>query len=614
MRLIIQPDGGKTIKQLLDGTENFIPNVCGGHGRCGKCAVKVISGNVPVTQTDREFFSKDRLDAGMRLACCAIPVSDCEIEVPKSGAEPEILVDFAEGKAETGIWENVTADGAEAGVLKNVTAGGAEAGILENPAGDVAGLPVNTGADEDTSISIIIDLGTTTIGMLAYDRCGRRLGTEAFRNPQAAYGADVVSRITACTEGDAAALKAAITQAVSAGLERLINKAVNRNENQEKPEFAEAAGERKDREIKPDYIILAGNTTMIHLLMGWDCDGLASYPFKPHSLERVEGPAREYFGNICGDALLVIFPGISAFVGGDVVAGMYGLGFDGLNIITEENGGSEKSERIGEIKETGKKLLMDLGTNGEMVCTAANGFLAASAAAGPAFEGSSLSCGSRALEVVAQLLRDGIIDSTGCLADGYEFGYPLEGFEETQLTTAEYSDGVRLRNVLTQQDIRDLQLAKGAVRAAAECLLDAAKRENSEVPRISSDTEKHENSEVPKISSDAAKRENSEVPKISSDTEKHESSERLQILLAGGMGQGLNIEKVKETGLFPENAEIIPVGNSCLAGLTRYLKECYNGQKDEADKIIGRLVERTKTIELTTDVEFSAGFIYYMNF
>ena len=179
--------------------------------------------------------------------------------------------------------------------------------------------------------------------------------------------------------------------------------------------------------------------------MGYDSSGLGKYPFIPVNLDMICEPldvilqTENVIAEKKRNPAVTIFPGVSAFVGGDVVSGMYALDFDKKNEIS---------------------LLIDLGTNGEIALGNKDRILVTSTAAGPAFECGSIGWGSEMIETAALLLENGIMDETGLLADEYfDKGYPMTYTEEGE------------QIYFTQKDIRSLQLAKAAIRAGVETLL-----------------------------------------------------------------------------------------------------------------------------------------------
>ena len=279
---------------------------------------------------------------------------------------------------------------------------------------------------------VAIDIGTTTIAAALVDAgSGQVLDTVTCVNHQRAFGADVISRIQASNDGK----KEELQQLVCTDLRNLITD----------------LGE--DPETIP--VVIAGNTTMQHLLLGLSCETLGVAPFTPVDISLHEVKNQ------------LLLPGISTYVGADIVAGIVATGMD-------------QSEEV--------CLLIDMGTNGEMAIGNKDKIMVASTAAGPAFEGGNISCGvagipgaisrvtitdgtaqcetiggkepvglcgTGVLEVMYELLKEEIVDETGLMDDEYvDDGFPLAG-----------------DIVFTDRDIREVQLAKSAIRAGAETLI-----------------------------------------------------------------------------------------------------------------------------------------------
>lgn len=262
-------------------------------------------------------------------------------------------------------------------------------------------------AKECREYFIAADIGTTTIAMQLYEPDGRVLDTFATVNPQTRYGADVLSRIQAAENPETAQkLQEMVREVLRQGIER----------------FRSCMEENGI----PLRMVIAANTTMVYLLMGYDTGELGKAPFHATHLEAID---TEMDGVPCH-----IFPGYSAFVGGDIAAGVLACG-------------------MGESKQL--TLLIDLGTNGEMVLGNSEKMLACSTAAGPAFEGGVNRgvWGADMVSLLARLRETGILDETGLLEDPY------------------FEQGVRIGDVLvTQESVRAIQLAKGAIMAGIHIL------------------------------------------------------------------------------------------------------------------------------------------------
>ncbi len=298
------------------------------------------------------------------------------------------------------------------------------------------------------TLGAAVDIGTTTLAARLYD-AGGALAEAAAPNPQRAWGADVISRIGRAMAGDGPALAACVRGAVASLLERMCR----------------AAGRRTE---EVDGLVVTGNTAMLHLLTGTDPSPLAAAPFQAEELFGKTVPAGGLNLPCPPDTPVYLPRCISAFVGGDITTALLASGI---------------------CRRPDSALLMDIGTNGELALWHRGKLLCCSTAAGPAFEGAGLSqgmqgapgaidhvwaqggkltvhtiggrpaagiCGSGAVDAVAALLAVGALDESGYLTGG-EDAYPL-------------AEGVRF----TQRDIRQIQLAKSAIRAGVEALLHRA--------------------------------------------------------------------------------------------------------------------------------------------
>lgn len=487
--------------------------VCGGRGRCGKCRVRIVKGEAPITAEDKNAFSEEELKAGWRLACRVYPGDALEVEFALND---------------------------EAGFE-----------VLTGSAGHTDDLPEKDADDADRNencYDVAVDIGTTTIVMeLMGGKSHRILGKAAFINSQRVYGADVISRIQASVDGQKEALQEHIRKDLRKGLEQLM----------------------AEREISKDAIrkiAVSGNTTMGHLLMGYDCESLGKYPFTPVNIDLIRGTAEEIIGIEGMTAEIVLLPGISTYVGGDITSGIFACDMD-------------RSEEV--------YMLIDLGTNGEMAIGNKDRILVTSTAAGPAFEGGNISrgtgsvpgaicsveirdgdakvrtirdqspvgiCGTGVVETVAELVREELVDETGLLDEEYfDGGFPL----------AEDADGKKI--LFTQKDVREIQLAKAAVRAGAETLILRYGAEKKDIAGI---------------------------------------------YVAGGFGYKLDIDKAMAIGMLPEEfkGRIRAVGNSSLAGAEKYLSE------EDGEKRLRKITEISGEIPLSSDKDFNEIYMDAMFF
>lgn len=251
----------------------------------------------------------------------------------------------------------------------------------------------------------IADLGTTTIAMEWYDGLGQKRGEYVCTNPQRVFGTDVISRI-----------RAAENPLFLRQMQQLARQALE----QGIACFRQQGG-------NPERLVIAGNTTMLYLLMGHDPAPLGRAPFQAAYL------AQEKL--VADGVEAVTLPGLSAFVGADIAAGMLACGMDRGEAVT---------------------LLVDLGTNGEMALGNQDKIICCGTAAGPAFEGGGDLWGADMIALTAKLLERGLADETGLLAEPY------------------FESGVLIGDLrITQERIRQLQTAKAAICAGIRTLIAA---------------------------------------------------------------------------------------------------------------------------------------------
>ncbi len=412
----VDVETGWTVHEAAAAAGVLLDAPCGGFSRCGACRVRATGGLEAPRAWEKESLSPADLAAGVRLACMA------RIEGP---ATIERLSTIAHIRVDAGYDPSM-----------------------------VAAAPGRFG------LGVAVDVGTTTLAASLYDLAdGRRIATKVSDNPQIAFGHDVMTRISRSLEGDAEALRSGVVTGVSGLVHDLLD----------------AAGGASLKDM-----VIVGNPAMIHLLLGLDVSPLATAPYEGGSI----GSVRSTLGDLGlpGPAGVPVFvaPEVSAFVGADAVAGMIATGLAARRYPT---------------------LLIDLGTNGELVLQADDWMLATSAAAGPALEGVSISsgmraepgaiervlyadgtlrvgtvgggeargvCGSGLLDAIAAMLDAGVLRADGRLV--------AEGPLADRVSSA--GDGVRFELAegvhLTQQDVRQVQLAKGAVAVAVGVLLDEA--------------------------------------------------------------------------------------------------------------------------------------------
>ena len=394
--------------------------------------------------------------------------------------------------------------------------------IHEGGAGEI---DVRKVVRQSKSEVIAVDYGTTMISGALVDLNKGVIGEASVINHQKAYGADVISRIKASNDGYSEELRR-----VSMG------------------DLAELC-ERLGRDPEEARYIVSGNTVMEHLLSGLSCKGLGEYPYTPADI------------SLRRDDDITFLPGISAFVGADIVSGICACSLD---------------------KAKSPWLYIDIGTNGEMALGTGETIIAASAPAGPAFEGGNLSCGmpafpgavcscelagekavartvgdikacgicgSGAVDVIASLLKNRFMDINGTLIDRYaEGGFQISGDV-----------------VLTQRDIREIQKAKAAIRAGIETLVSESGLKYSDIGKL---------------------------------------------VIAGSFGQEIDMENACRIGLIPEEllGAAATAGNASLSGAVLYALDM--GFRKRLEDVAGS----AEQIELSLIPEFGARYVSQMGF
>lgn len=613
------------ILRLLQANGVPMNTPCAGKGTCGKCAVRIAGDIQPPSDREKYLLGGEKLKNGYRLACYTYASSDMDIYPEEESREASIVTSFkvrnvplepavqkyyielappsladqrpdlerlldalgpgAAGNSgikarpgdigrsgarntqdtpdnmytpdipetpdDLGMMQAIT------GVLKasgyRITAVVANGRLLAVEPGDTTG----------RLYGMAVDIGTTTVAAYLYDLVsGRCAAVGSMLNPQRKHGADVISRIGYSIQDGSN----------KAELQELITGCINRLASQ----MANEAG------ISQDDIytaVFAGNTTMQHLLLGLDGAGIASAPFIPVTTRLLRIPAKELGLAFNRFATVSVFPGVSAYVGGDTVAAVLSTGM---------------------YAEEGVSLLIDVGTNGEIVLGGCEWMLACSTAAGPAFEGANIRngmggvagaidsvgrapdyaytvignarpagiCGSGIVDALAALLDAGIIDETGRLPDEEETDHEVRA--SGRLVNA---DGLRAFAlcggdapiVITQRDIREIQNAKAAIAAGIETLVNEAGISVNDIGKV---------------------------------------------YLAGGFGSSLHVATAVRIGLLPAELEdrVEAIGNASGAGAAE-------GLLSEASlRTAAILPKRVRYVELSASAYFTEKYVDHMLF
>lgn len=478
---------GQNLLQLIQDNDVEISAPCGGHGTCGKCKVEV-------------------KNDGHVTSCLYEVHKDIEVILPE---ELEMRILSSQYELTKTVWSN------------------------PGKSADLAPLPYG----------LAVDIGTTTMAFYIVNLLfGTVVDVKTAINPQAKFGADVISRINYGATN-------------SEGVKNLQSVLIN-TVNKTIKEYCNETGIAHDDFVK---VSIVGNTTMLHNFMGVDALPIAHAPFTPVFTEAKKITAKEIDINIHDEGEVVLSPSLSGYVGADIIAGMSSL---------DDN-------KVGK-----KYLFIDIGTNGEMALVTPDKTLACATAAGPAFEGANISQGMSATtgaiakfssdgyEVIGNveptgICGSGLIDIVANMIDKEVLG--MEGNISEDFVIINPSTSEKTNVSLTQQDVREIQLAKSAIASGINRMLSIAEVDVNELDNI---------------------------------------------YLAGGFGNYINIESAIRIGLLPNVPleKYVQIGNTAGTGAVLALKS--EGFMTEQEK----LIKKMEYIELSTDDEFSMEFAMNMFF
>ena len=602
IKVIFEPSGrsvyvlpGTIILEAAAEVGLIIESPCGGGHTCGKCIVRVTAGTCDPTTEEIELLGSARISDGLRLACTSRINHALTIEVSDAGLfqnQAKILTSDSREKLEVkpdvrkkcvklappshadshsdlellvrGL-SDVTVSHATLSAMRQLPGAlrTADFVVTAVTAGNEL-IAVEPGDTEAASYGVAFDLGSTTIvGTLVHMGTGSEHGIAARMNPQTAYGDDVITRIMKCRRE-----KTGLSQLHGAVL-TAVNDIVH-----------ELARKAKIDATSIYEISVAGNTTMQQIFCGIDPSALGEIPFLPAFSNALRGRAADFNLSINPEGRVYVFPQIGGFVGGDTVAGILATRID---------------------RATEPALLVDIGTNGEIVLACNGMLLATSVAAGPAFEGARIVngmrgargavekilfgqdvqwnvignakpsgiCGTGLIDAAAEMLRTGILDSTGLILGPEEAPASVPDAIRARLvrhgdqvdflliSAGESASGQPL--FLYQKDIRELQLANGAIRAGINILLRMAGIEASALQHI---------------------------------------------LLAGAFGNFIRRSNARRIGMLPPIPchRILFVGNTASFGAKRALLS--GAEKNYASAIVGKV----RHVDLSLDPEFQLEF------
>lgn len=501
---------GEFVMDVLTRNQISIQNVCNGKGLCGKCKVQFLKGIPDPTQFDLKHLKDNEILTGFRLACGVKVVEGMEIKpflVELYDRKESVLHDIVQIEIDHGIkktfvnvpkpsledergdWNRLNDELLQVLDLKEISiklfALEKLPGVLRtgNHAITVAlwnnqVIDVEVGDTTLTLFGVAVDIGTTSVAVGLVDLIDAQLiQVISNENEQTAYGSDVISRISYAQESPENRLR--LKDAVKLTINRLINRLI------------------KERGISTNSIYkmtVVANTTMNHLFLGLDTSNLAVAPYVSVLNSFLEVSAAELGIEINPEGRILMFPSIGSFVGGDTVGAVIGT-----------------PEVLGD----GNHLLIDLGTNCELFLKTSHRMMACSTAAGPAFEGAGIAqgmrakpgaieavtisedgveikvignqnaigiCGSGLIEGIEQMKLAGIINKRGKIIDPEKASYLSAGLRSRIRSGGKIGrefvlsyggkDGVDV--FLSQGDIGELQLAKGAVCAGIKTLVGMA--------------------------------------------------------------------------------------------------------------------------------------------
>ena len=504
---VIEYVPGKSLLEILLDNDVFVNNPCNGKGTCGKCRVKLVGGQeFAVSSTEERLLSEGDRQAGLRLSCLIEPSENLEIELVHKERKHEVLTtgfmpafDFApetvkrkvvvhrptledQTPFEDQICDQLGVDAVALDVL-------AEAGLTPGDWTAVLHadrvIRLEEGDTADSLYGVAIDIGTTTVVCELVNMVdGSLLANASQINAQKVFGLDVLTRITYELEHPENGV---------ASLQKVIVKSINGM-------IDEICAETGVPRTSIYELTVGANCTMMHMLLGVDARCIGKAPFAPAFARAKDIPAASIGINAAPGARLYALPHVSAYIGADIVAGAYVCDLE---------------------HEPGNVLFIDIGTNGEIVLASHGKLMSCSCAAGPALEGMNISagmraaegaieeiqvtehgnefkiigdlapaglCGSGILAVMRELLKRGFVRKNGAfvklekLADDDWRRARMEQDEDGKRAFILTEEPEHL--LVTQSDVRQVQLAKGAILSGFVALLNKAGISMDELDKV----------------------------------------------------------------------------------------------------------------------------------
>ncbi|MCT8977696.1 ASKHA domain-containing protein [Clostridium sp. CX1] len=497
---------GKNLLKLLLENEVFVDNPCNGKGSCGKCKIRLLEGNLPdMSETEAKLLKKEEINSGIRLSCLVVPQGDIVIEVLQKEGKHKILTtgyvpDFEFNplihkkifKIEKPTLENQSSF--EEAICNTFDVEKFDWRLLQQREfmiGEVTGvfngrelIGIEAGDTTDLLYGVAVDIGTTTVVTSLIDmNTGKELATASMINAQKNFGLDVLTRITYEVEHPEDS-KEKLQYAIVSSINEMIGDICNKSK----------VDRRNIYEIS-----IAANCTMMHFLLGIDATSIGKSPYAPIFVKSKNILAKDIGLEAAPGARLYCLPSVSAYIGADIVAGAYVC-------------------QLHKAKEN--VLFIDIGTNGEIVLSNHGKLLSCSCAAGPALEGMNISsgmraaegaiedvkitesgievkvigeqepigvCGSGILAVVKELIGVGLVKKDGAFIkkeklEESDYRYNMLQLDGKKREFVLSSNPKKL--LITQSDVRQVQLAKGAILSGFYALLKKANINMSELDKV----------------------------------------------------------------------------------------------------------------------------------
>ena len=597
----VQAEGNSTVldavRLAVSSDEGILSAPCGGQGRCGRCRVRIIQGQVsPFSATEREILSTEELEGCIRLACQVKLLGDCKFEIlPESiSGQQDLQIEGVTGVFDLdpvvrryvistkppsisrplSTWQQILM---ELETRIGITKPTIDEDLLRADFGEnfKEGDRIVTLKDSEIinrfdespaprSLGLAVDCGSTKVAAFLVDfESGDRVASEAAMNPQIVYGEDIMSRLAYADTSLAHRLQ--MQSALSNCINRLLTGLLSKTGLQSN---------------QVEHGVIVGNTAIHHMFLGLPVHDLVNAPYLPVTTIPLEIKASSFGLAMAPGATVYFAPPIAGFVGGDHVA-----------MIT--------ASRIFETKEI--TLGLDIGTNTEIVLSYNGQLSCCSCASGPAFEGGNIRhgmravggaiysvawsateqkllyhtigdvparglCGSGVIDAVSGLVNSGIVNRLGLFdSNNKDVRINPETGEAEYVIASRSESGVEQDVTLTQKDIVAVQLAKAAIRAGSELLLSSAGVEYADLEKV---------------------------------------------VIAGAFGSSLNLKSAISLGLLPAaNPKIFHnIGNAAGAGARLML---LSGKER---RLAEEISTKVRYIELAANSKFASEFARALEF